>query len=59
MVKKITSNKNKLPIDPIKCYTDEGKNGIHLATGSGSYNNLEILRVLVNFKVDINGLTFI
>jgi ankyrin repeat protein len=56
-VKKGVSNQNKHPIDPKRALTDEGKNGIHLATLSGSYKNLEIIRTLVECGVDINGRT--
>ena len=37
--------------------TDEGKNGIHLATVSGTYKNTEIISLLVSCGVDINGKT--
>ena len=40
MVKKVVSSKNKHPIDAKTAATDEGKNGIHLATISGSYRNI-------------------
>lgn len=40
MVQKVVTSKNKHPIDPNTALTDEGKNGIHLATISGSYRNI-------------------
>ncbi len=54
----MVKGKNKHPIDPKTSLTDEGKNGIHLATVSGSYRNTEIISVLVNYQVDINGRTY-
>jgi len=51
------NSKNKHPIDPKNSLTDEGKNGIHLATISGSYRNVEIISVLMRVGVDINGRT--
>lgn len=39
--------------------TAEGKNGIHLATISGSYKRSEIISELVKENVDINGRTFL
>lgn len=56
-VKQGVSNRNKHPIDPKRALTDEGKNGIHLATLSGSYKNIEIIRTLLDCGVDINGRT--
>lgn len=56
-VKECVANKSKHPLDPRRCCNDEGKNGIHLATLSGTYRNLEIIRVLVDYGVDINGTT--
>lgn len=56
-VKQGVINRNRHPIDPPRALTDEGKNGIHLATISGTYRNTEIIRVLAEFKVDINGRT--
>ena len=56
-VKEVVANKTKHPIDPRGCLTDQGKNGIHLATISGSYRNIEIIRVLKSYNVDINGRT--
>ena len=56
-MKECISNKTKHPLDPKKCLNDEGKNGIHLATLSGTYRNLEIIRVLTYYGVDINGKT--
>lgn len=57
MVEKVVASKSKHPIDPKNALTDEGKNGIHLATMSGSYKNLEIIQVLIKVGVDINGRT--
>ena len=42
-VKKILTGKSKHPIDPRSVVTAEGKNGIHLATISGSYKRSEII----------------
>jgi ankyrin repeat protein len=56
-VKRGVANQNLHPIDPRRAFTDEGKNGIHLATISGSYRNVEIIRVLADYEVDINGRT--
>lgn len=56
-VKECVSNKSKHPLDPRRCVNDEGKNGIHLATLSGTYRNLEIIHVLADYGVDINGTT--
>lgn len=56
-VKRGVSNQNRHPIDTRLVCTDEGKNGIHLATISGSYRNVEIIRVLAEYSVDINGRT--
>lgn len=39
-VKRGVANQNLHPIDPRRAFTDEGKNGIHLATISGSYRNI-------------------
>lgn len=57
IVQKVVASKSKHPIDPKNSLTDEGKNGIHLATVSGSYRNVEIISVLVKVGVDINGRT--
>ena len=57
IVERVISSKTKHPVDPKSAITDQGKNGIHLATVSGSYKNGEIISVLANFKVDINGRT--
>lgn len=57
MVQKVVASKNKHPIDPKTAATDQGKNGIHLATISGSYRNVEIISVLLKVGVDINGRT--
>lgn len=57
LVQKVIASKSEHPIDPRSALTDEGKNGIHLATVSGSYRNVEIIATLVNYKVDINGRT--
>ena len=56
-MQKAVTSKTEHPIDPRAAVTDEGKNGIHLATISGSYRNHEIIAVLVDYKVDINGRT--
>ena len=56
-VRECIKNKSKHPLDPRRCLTDQGKNGIHLATSSGAYRNLEIIRVLVDYGVDMNGRT--
>ena len=56
-VKKVLSSQNKHPIDIKKALTDEGKNGIHLATISGSLRNVDIIRLLVDAGVDLNGTT--
>jgi ankyrin repeat protein len=37
--------------------TDEDKNGIHLATVSGAYNNLHIIALLADCGVDLNAVT--
>jgi ankyrin repeat protein len=58
-IKDVISNKTKHPVDPKKCVNDEGKNGIHLATLSGTYRNLEIMRVLAGYGVDLNGTTIL
>ena len=57
LVKRVVASKSRHPIDPKRVQTDEGKNGIHLATVSGSYRNAEIISLLVSYKVDINGRT--
>ena len=56
-IKECIANKSKHPLDPKTCINDEGKNGIHLATLSGTYRNLEIIRVLTEYGVNINGTT--
>lgn len=58
MIQKVIASKCKHPIDPKCALTDEGKNGIHLATISGSYKNVQIISVLLKVGVDINGRTF-
>lgn len=35
----------------------DGQNGIHLATLNGSYRNIEIISLLKDYGVDINGKT--
>jgi hypothetical protein len=57
MVQKVISSKSKHPIDPKISTTDDGQNGVHLATVSGSYRNVEIIQVLLKVGVDINGRT--
>ena len=58
MSQKVLASKSKHPIGPECALTDEGKNGIHLATISGSYKNVETISVLLKVGVDINGRTF-
>ena len=57
IINRVVNSKSKHPVDPRNAVTQEGKNGIHLATVSGSYNNIEIISVLAKINVDINGRT--
>ena len=57
MIQKVLENKSHHPINPGKVFTMDGLNGIHLATINGSYRNIEIISLLKDYGVDINGRT--